>query len=85
MTDYLQQARAFLRTAEAALTADDYGPAYENARTATELAAKLLLSKQGLPPQAHNVAEKLVQAEHWPAGERFRRLSKFLGDHTRGI
>lgn len=85
MTDYVQQAHAFLRTAEGALAAGDYGPAYENARTAAELAAKHLLSKQGIPPKAHNVAEALTQAGHWPAGEPFKRLSKFLGDHTRGI
>lgn len=85
MTDYIRQARAFLRTADAAMEAGDYGPSYENARTAAELAAKHLLSQQGVPPKAHNVAEALTQAGHWPAGEPFRRLSKFLGAHTRGI
>ena len=85
MTGYIEQARVFLRTADAALAAGDYGPAYENARTAAELAAKHLLSKQGIPPKAHNVTEALTRAGHWPTGEPFKRLSKFLGDHTRGI
>lgn len=44
MTGFVPQAQAYLRTAEAALAGGDYGPAYENARTAAELAAKHLLS-----------------------------------------
>lgn len=74
MTDYIQQAQAFLRTAEAAYEAGDYGPSYENARTAAELAAKHLFSKKGVPPKVHNVAEALTEAGHWPRGEPFKRL-----------
>lgn len=51
MTGFVPQAQAYLRTAEAALAGGDYGPAYENARTAAELAAKHLLSQKGLPPK----------------------------------
>jgi hypothetical protein len=41
--------------------------------------------RKGYLPKAHNVAEALTKEGHWPAGEPFKRLSKFLGDHTRGI
>lgn len=85
MTAFLAQAQAFLRTAGAAFAQGDHGPAYENARTAAELAAKHMLGKSGITSKAHNVAEPLVAAGHWPSGEPFKRLSKFLGDHTRGI
>lgn len=85
MSSYLKQAKAYLRTAEQALEAGNNGPAYENARTAGELAAKHLLSKAGVtPPKEHNVAAELVTANQWPSAD-FKRLSKFLGDHTRGI
>ncbi len=38
-----------------------------------------------MAPKTHNVADALVNDKHWPPGEPFKRLSKFLGDHTRGI
>lgn len=85
MTGFLEQAQGYLRTAQAALDAGDLGPAFENARTAAELAGKHILSAFGRPPKQHNITEDLVKSGAWPAGEPARRLSKFLGAHTRGI
>jgi hypothetical protein len=82
----LQRAEGYLRTAQSAAENGDVMPAYENARTAAELAAKSMLQRKGLPfGKEHNVASDLVQAGLWPSGQPGKRLSKFLQDYTRGI
>lgn len=83
----LDDAAAFVRTAEAALANGDIGPAYECARTAAEFAAKWMLRRQGSTAvtKEHNVAPQLVRAGLWPGGAQGRRLSQFLADATRGI
>ncbi len=83
----LDRAEGYLRTARAALENGDLSPAYENARTAAELAAKAMLARHGVTAtgKEHNVAPQLVQAGLWPAGEPGKRLSRFLGDYTRGV
>ncbi|HUR26185.1 MAG TPA: HEPN domain-containing protein [Candidatus Thermoplasmatota archaeon] len=80
-------AEGYLRTAQAAASNADWPQAYENARTAAELAAKHLLARNGIVAVAkeHDVAPLLVQANLWPGGAQGRRLSLFLGDYTRGI
>jgi len=82
----LQRAEGYLRTAQSAADNGDTMPAYENARTAAELAAKFMLEKKGIPfSKEHNVAPDLVKAGLWPGGEVGKRLSKFLQDYTRGV
>jgi HEPN domain-containing protein len=83
----LQRSAGYLRTAQAALANADHPQAYENARTAAELAAKHLLAVHGVATTGkdHNVAPHLAKAGLWPGGEPGRRLSKFLGDYTRGV
>ena len=82
----LARAEGYLRTAATALAAGDLAPAYENARTACELAAKHMLAAKGVAVgKEHNVAPQLVAAGLWPGGEPGKRLSKFLGDYTRGV
>jgi|GEM_PF-3487766 len=85
--DMLGRAEGFLRTARAALANGDWPQAYENARTACELAAKHWLERAGAPSSSkeHNVAPQLVKAGLWEGGVSGRRLSRFLGDHTRGV
>jgi hypothetical protein len=82
----LARAEGYLRTAAAALESGDLAPAYENARTACELAAKQMLAARGVSVgKEHNVARPMVEAGLWPGGEPGKRLSKFLGDYTRGV
>lgn len=83
----LALAEGYLRTAKAAAENHDWPQAYENARTAAELAAKHLLARNGVKAVAkeHDVAPLLVRADLWPGGASGRRLSQFLGDHTRGV
>jgi HEPN domain-containing protein len=83
----LDRAEEYLRTAKAALDAEDWAPAFENARTACELAAKAILTHIGKATSGkqHNVAPQLVQAGLWPGGDVGKRLSKFLDDYTRAV
>jgi HEPN domain-containing protein len=83
----LDRAEGYLRTARAALDNGDLPQAYENARTAAELAAKAMLARNGITATGkdHNVAPALVQAGCWPGGGPGKRLSRFLGDFTRGV
>lgn len=82
----LDRAEGYLRTAIAAADTGDLAPAYENARTACELAAKHMLTAKGIATgKDHNVARLLVENHLWPGGDVGKRLSKFLGDYTRGI
>lgn len=80
-------AEGYLRTAKAAAANQDWPQAFENARTAAELAAKHLLAREGIAAVAkeHDVAPQLVQADLWPGGELGRRLSRFLRQSTRGV
>ena len=84
---FLERAEGFLRTARSAVENGDWPQAYENARTACELAAKELLARKAVPAtgKEHNVTSQLVQAGLWPGGDVGKRLSRFMGDHTRGI
>lgn len=82
----LNLALGYLRTADAALANGDWPQAYENARTAAELAAKHVLEARGIAwGKEHNVAGKLTRAGAWPGGAIGTRLSKFLDDATRGV
>lgn len=84
MTTFLDQAEAFLRTAHAAAGQGDFGPAFENARLAAELAGKHMLLRQGAPPKEHDISFALVEAGFWPPGEPAARLSKLLRATARG-
>lgn len=82
----LTRAESYLRTAIGAAKRGDLAPAYENARTACELAAKHMLTARGVNTgKEHNIARPLVEAGLWPGGDVGKRLSKFLGDYTRGV
>lgn len=83
----LALAEGYLRTAKAAAANHDWPQAFENARTAAELAAKQVLADHGRPAVAkdHAVTPQLVHAGLWPAGVHGQRLSRFLGDYTRGV
>lgn len=82
----LERAEGYLLTARAAFDAGLRPQAFENARTAAELAAKSVLQRAGIRyGKEHNVARELVTAGGWPPGEPAKRLSKFLEDFTRGV
>jgi HEPN domain-containing protein len=83
----MDRGEGYLRTARAALDAGDWAPAFENARTACELAAKALLTHMGKETtgKQHNVARQIIDAQLWPGGEPGKRLSKFLSDYTRAV
>lgn len=80
-------AEGYLRTAKAAAANHDWPQAFENARTAAELAAKHLLARNGIHVVAkeHDVAPLLVQAGLWLGGDQGRKLSRFLRQSTRGV
>jgi hypothetical protein len=82
----LRRAEAYFRTAVAAVKEGDPDPAYENFRTAAELAAKALLQHLEVPyPRSHNIGGTLAQAGCWPKGEQGRRMSVFLASSTRAV
>ena len=81
----LQRAGQYLRTAHAAQANGDTDAAFENARTAAELAAKSMLAHAGVRYGAdHNVSGTLVRAGLWPRS-RAAPLSKLLGEFVRGV
>ena len=83
----LDLAEGYLRTARSAAENLDWPQAFENARTAAELAAKHLLARHGMTAigKEHDVAPQLVKAGLWPAGVQGQRLSRFLSEYTRGV
>jgi HEPN domain-containing protein len=82
----LARAQGYLATARLAADAGHPAPAYENARSAAELAAKAMLGASGIRfGKDHNVAPDLVRAGLWPGGDLGKRLSRFLSDATRGV
>ncbi len=82
----LDRAKEYQRTALAAAVNKDLNAAFENARTAAELAAKsmLVVAQHGYGKD-HNVAPALVKTGLWPAGRDASKLSRFLGAYARGV
>lgn len=81
----LRRAQQYARTARSALDATDYDAAFENARTAAELAGKAgLHAKTGRYGQKHNIAGAMVQAGIWPRSQG-APLAKLLDEYVRGV
>ncbi|MBI4393343.1 MAG: HEPN domain-containing protein [Euryarchaeota archaeon] len=79
------RAREYLEAAELAFKNKLFNVAYEEARTAAELAAKVLLIRAGHSPgRDHNPAGQLAFRRLVPDGMSERALSRFLGDSSRG-
>lgn len=79
------RARQYHATAESARAAGHLDAAFENARTAAELACKSLLEHAGVPyPEEHNVAGAMVRHGLWTRG-RAAPLSKLLQEYVRGV
>lgn len=82
----LDRAHEFLDSAASDLDADPPRPhaAYADARTAAELAGKvLLLDATGSYPKEHAIGGSLFQAGLIPPHTDPRALDRFLRDHTR--
>lgn len=80
-----ERAQEYLEAAEDSLKEGRLNVAYDEARTAAELAAKATLAgKTGSFPRDHNPAGKLFQEGLVPEGMNPKELSRLLGDHTRG-
>lgn len=77
-------AEEYLDSALADFEANRYHVAYENARTAAEIAGKaLLLQAQGSYPQKHAIGGDLFQAGLIPKHLDPRRVSRLLKERTR--
>lgn len=81
-----RRAQQYLRAAEFSRREGDFDAAFENARTAAELAGKSLLEAAGVPyEEEHNVAGALTHHNLMPPNVEGRRLSRLLAQFTRGV
>lgn len=79
------RAHEFLAAAKTNFDAGHLNVAFEEARTAAELAAKLLLFRAtGERPRDHNPTGRLQQLRILPPGVSPKDLSGLLGQATRG-
>lgn len=82
---YSTRAKEYLAAAEASYEGRRFAVAYDEARTAAELASKAILSRAGLTfKKEHNVAGDLRDASLLPTGIGASSLSRLLGDASRG-
>lgn len=83
--DLARRATDWQRMAELGLQDGRLEAAYECARTACELAGKALLQeKLGRYARSHEIQGDLFRERLIPAAVNAKRLSKLLGDFTRG-
>lgn len=79
------RAREFQAAAKLSFDAGHLNVAFEEARTAAELAAKLLLFRAaGERPKDHNPAGRLQELKLLPTGVGAKDLSLLLGQFSRG-
>lgn len=83
--DLARRARDWHRMAELGFEDGRHEAAYECARTACELAGKALLQeKVGRYARSHEIQGDLFREGLIPAAVNAKRLSKLMGDVTRG-